>query len=265
MKRKLPTILILVVMALLGAMYWVDMCYYTDPNTGFIIRGNLWSRYIVLLLPLVMGLLGLRTVGPKAIAVLRVRSKKLSLLYLIAAVVGIAFGITRIVYSVRPLLPYELSLGILFIWYGVWMFFACLQLFVQAAPTPTSGALPGVFAALPFCMLAVYRVMIRPSTIFRMAPLVAAFSALLAMLWFSTLLHSLYIALTQWRARVMYMLGIFTFLFCTCLELNYAVHTALFGTQNPLDFLESLNVGMLGIIAGCTSVSIAGLEDKDQL
>ena len=38
MLQKLPTLLILMVMVLVGAMYWVDLSYYTDPATGETLR-----------------------------------------------------------------------------------------------------------------------------------------------------------------------------------------------------------------------------------
>ena len=56
MKRKLPTILIMLVMVLMGAMYWVDLSYYTSPSTGFLLSGTVWMRYAVLVLPLAMSL-----------------------------------------------------------------------------------------------------------------------------------------------------------------------------------------------------------------
>lgn len=262
MKRKLPTILILLVMVLLGAMYWVDLSYYTDSTTGFITRGSIWVRYAVLVLPVFMALLGLRTVGPRAIAVLRVRNRPLAGLYVAAAVVGFAFGVMLIIYGFEPLSPYRIVLGLFFLWYGVWMFFAALQLLVQSAPSPTRGALPGIIAALPYCALVIYRVMIRPSSLYRMGPLVAALSALFAMLWMAMMLRALYIALPQNRVRAMYLLGVLTFLFSTCLELPQAIHSALFRVADPLALLESLNMGMLGLVAGCVSVAIAGQSEE---
>lgn len=261
MKRKMPTLLVLLVMALIGAMYWVDLNYYTDPATGFITKGSVLFRYLILVLPLLMVLLGLHTLNPRAIAVLRVRSTGLAALFTVAAAVGIAFGIMRIVYSIPTVSIYGIVLGALFIWYGVWMFLAGLQLFVQHAPSPTVSAIWGVLAALPYCVLTIYRILINPSSLYRMGMVVKAFAALFTILWFGMLLRSFYIALPQKRVRWMYLLGVFTFLFCTCLELPTAIHAMLFLNATPVATLESINMGVLGIVAAAISVAIAGQED----
>ena len=59
----------------------------------------------------------------------------------------------------------------------------------------------------------------------------------------------------------MYLLGVFTFLFCTCLELPTAIHAMLFLNATPVATLESINMGVLGIVAAAISVAIAGQED----
>lgn len=264
MKRKLPTVLILLVMVLMGAMYWVDLCYYTDPASGFLIRGSVLVRYATLLLPAVMALLGLRTVGAQGIAVLRVKNRLLAGLFVAAAAVGVAYGVTLIVMGLSALSVYNILMGAAFCWYGVWMFLCALQLLVQGAPSPTQSALPGVLAALPFCVQTIYRVMIRPTSLYRLAPMVATLAALMAMLWLGTLLRGLYISLPRRRARWMYFFGVLTFLFATCLELPQAVYSALFGQADALSLMGSINMAALGLVAGCLSVSIAGRSDAPE-
>ena len=264
MKRILPTILILLVMVLLGAMHWVDLSYNTSLATGFLLQGSVWARYAVLLLPLCMALLGLRTVGPRAISVLRVRHRALAGLFSVAALAGAVCGVATVVSSLLHFSVFRLLMGVLFVWYGVWMFLVALQLFVQSAPTPTKSALPGVLAALPFCVLTIYRVMIKPASLYRIEPLIACFAALLAMLWLAMLLRALYVALPQQRVRGMYFLGVFTFLFTTCLELPTTVYNTLFRLGEPLALLESINMGLLGLCAGCVSVAIAAQSDAPE-
>lgn len=258
MKWKLPTILILLVMVLLGAMNWVDISYYTNLTTGFVEAGTVWMRYLVLILPLVMALLGLRTVGPHGIAVLRVKSRALGALFVIAAATGGLYGAVSVVSALSPFAVYKLVLGLLFIVYAVWMVLCAVQMFTQHTPAPTQSAALGIFAALPFCVLAVYRVMVNPTSLYRVAPLVLALAAILGMLWMGMLLRSLYIALNQKRVRLMYFLGVFTFLFATCLELPQAIHTAAFRSFELTALLESVAMAGMGLVAGWISVSIAG-------
>lgn len=265
MKRKLPTILILQVMALVGAMYWVDLSYYTDPQTGFIIRGTVWMRFSILLLPIVMSILGFRTVGPKAISVLRVRNKGLALLFALVGLAGLAYGVIVILTSFVPFAPYSVIMGGLFVWYGIWMTLVALQLLVQFAPSPTNSAIWGVVAALPFCAITVYRIMIEPSSLHRIGPVVKAFSALCAMLWFGMLLRALYIALPRQRVRWMYFFGVLTFLFSTCLELPLAVHTYMNRGLPTLQLMEAATLALLGLVAGSVSVSIAGKSEAPRL
>lgn len=264
MKRKLPTVLILLAMVLLGAMYWVDLSYYTEITGGFVPRGEEWLRYLVLLPPLAMALLGLRTVGPRAIAVLRVRSAPLAVWFGAAALVGVGYGATRLVTGLMAGEAFGAIVGGLFVWYGIWMFLCALQLFMQNSASPTHHAIWGVLAALPLCAQTVYRVMINPSTLYRIGSVVSALSALLAMIWFSFLLRAFYVALPQNRVRWMYFLGLFTFLFCVCFELPATVHGVLFGSLRVMDLFDSLNMAMLGITAGSVSVAIAGQSDAGQ-
>ena len=263
MKRKLPTILILLVMVLVGAMYWVDLAYYTDPGTGFILRGTVWERYAVALLPLAMCIMGLRTVGPRAISVMRVKSGGLGGVMVAAAVVGFLYGLFQVLTGFNTGSAYGVVLGALSAWYGVWMFLAGMQMFTQTAPSPTKNAIWGVLAGLPFAAITVYRILIRPSSLYRIAPVVRAFSSLFAMLWFGMLLRALYIALPRRRVRWMYLVGVFTFLFSTCLELPLAFNTLAAGHTTGMDLFQSLMMATFGLVAGCVSVAIAGQSGAD--
>lgn len=261
MKRKLPTILIMLVMALIGAMYWIDLSYFTDLTTGFVTAGNVWMRYAIVLLPLLMIVFGLRTIGPMAISVLRVRNKILAGVFVASSVVGVAYGILLAVYSVGGQSVFEMLLGVLFIWYGVWMFLCALQLLTQNAPSPTKNAIFGILACLPFCVMTIYRVLVKPTSLYRVAPIVRSFSALFAMLWFGMLLRALYISLPRQRVRWLYFLGLFCFFFATCLEFPQAIHTAIFQGVDPVSLIESINMGVLGLVAGCVSVAISGQSE----
>ncbi len=262
MKRILPTVLILVVMVLVGVMYWIDLYYYTSPVTGFITRGELWYRYVVLVLPMLMCLLGLRTVGPRAISVLRVRNRFLAGVFFAGAGVSLIYGVANVSFSVSDFSMYGIIFGLLTVWYGVWMFFAAMQLMNQNTPSPTQSALFGMLAALPFAFTTVNRILINPSSIYRVGPLVRVFAGLFAMMWFGMLLRSFYIALPRRRVRWMYFIGVFTFLFATCLEVPQMMYTLLLSnTATTLQVLESVHMAVVGVVAGSISVAIAGQSD----
>lgn len=258
MKQKLPTILILLVMVLVGAMYWVDLSYYTDPATGFILRGSVWARYAVLSVPLLMCILGLRTVGPRAISVMRVKSAGIGAAMILASLIGILYGIFLMMGSWQMASVFHKTIGVFTIWYGIWMFMAALQMLTQHAPSPTKNAFWGAISGLPFVAITVYRILIKPSSLYRVAPLVKAFSALFAMLWIGLLLRALYIALPRRRVRWMYLGGVFTFLFSTCLELPLSVYMFALGSTSGMDLFQSIFLAAFGIVAGCVSVAIAG-------
>lgn len=59
----------------------------------------------------------------------------------------------------------------------------------------------------------------------------------------------------------MYLLGVFTFLFATCLELPWAIYSMMFLNVSPLSVVESINMAVVGIVAGAVSVSIGGKRD----
>ncbi len=257
MKRKLPTILILLVMLLVGGMYWIDLSYYTDA-TGFVTRGPLWVRYAVLALPVLMCLLGLRTVGPCGIAVFRVPGKALGGVFAFAGIMGIVYGCTRIITAISPMMAFELVLGAFVVWYGAWMLLAARQIAGQKVPSPTNSAILGVLAAMPYCLITIQRVLVSPSSLYRVGPLIRSVAPMIALLWFVMLLRSLYVALPRRRVRWLYFLGVCTFLFSTCLELPLAVYNGIFNGESGMSVFESVFMAAFGIVAGCVSVALAG-------
>ena len=264
MKRRIPTILILMVMVLVGAMYWVDLTYHTDPATGFILRGEVWWRYAVVALPIVMCLLGLRTVGPRAIAVLRTKNSALGGVMLASAVFGVGYGAARLLTGVAVSDGYSLVLGALCVWYGVWMFLSAVQLFTQNTPSPTKSAVCGLVASFPFVAITVNRILLHPSSLYRVAPVVSAVSALLAIQWFGLLLRSLYISLPRRRVRWMYLAGVFSFLFSTCLELPHSIYLAMVGKATGMDVFEAIFMAVFGLVGGCVSMAIAGQSAEQE-
>ncbi|MDL2324475.1 hypothetical protein LJC61_04925 [Ruminococcaceae bacterium OttesenSCG-928-A16] len=276
MKSKAFTVVVMLVMVLTGAAYWADLSLFINPATGFVQTGPLWVRYVVLAAVLVLAAFGLRGVSPHAIGVLRVKNRKLSILFVLAGVSGLVFGVFSAALAVPSLVAvtldsepvlalvvsvvYQLLLGLLFVWYGIWMLLAARQLQKQSRPSPTQSAGPGMLAAMPFCLQTVYRVLINPSSVYRTANIVHIFTALFSMLWFGMLLRALYIALVRQRVRWMYLFGLVTFLFATCLEFAGALHTIVAGEFALLPLLEGICTGFFGLTAGVVSISIVSIN-----
>lgn len=274
MKAKAYTLFVLFIMLLAGAAYWADLSLFINPATGFVQQGPLWLRYVALVAVLALAVVGLRRVGPRAIGALRLKQGKLSVLFVLAGAASLAYGIASIVFTVPAFVEnvqalglrdtqtmgnvFSLLLGGLFAWYGVWMWLAARQLRTQKSPSPTTSALPGILAVLPFCLQTVYRVLINPSSIYRIANVVHILTALFSMLWLSMLLRAFYIALVRKRARRMYLLGLVTFLFATCLDFTQTLHGLLNTGWQLLPFLEGVNGGLLGLVAAGVSVAIVG-------
>lgn len=280
MKNKGYTVFVLLVMLLIGGAYWIDCSLFTNPETGFVEKGGLWVRYVVLAVPLLLAVLGVRRVKPYAMAVLRVKSRPMGVLFAAAGIAGFAHGVAGTAFGIPDFLVtlnmgadveqaqknalllaagYLLIQGLLFVWYGIWMLLVSRQMLRQDKPSPTAGAFPGVLAALPFCLQTIYRVMINPSSVYRLSNVVHALVALFSMLWLALLLRALYIALVRQRVRWMYLFGLVTFLF-SVLEVVQTVHRLL---QNGFDLaalLEAVCVGLLGLLTGSVSVIIAGMD-----
>lgn len=268
MNRRLPTIMILLVSVLTGAMYWMDLSFCVNPATGFVEWGTVWVRYFVVLLPLLCAVFGLRTVGAHALSTLRVKSPLLGGAALIAAAGGLIYAIISIgqglIFNNGKADIWQIFVGLLYIWYTIWMALVAMHFFRQKSVAPTVSAAIAVPAALPFCAQTLYRVLLNPATLYRLEPFVRNFSALLAMIWFGMLLRGMYIAFTKKRVRWMYMAGVATFLFCTCLELTQTLHTAIYGSISLLQMAEGFSYAGVGLLAGLITIEIAAQPDVTQ-
>lgn len=263
MKRKLPTVLVLMVMVLVGAMYWIDLAYHTDVSTGFVTRGPLWARYIMAAVPVLMGLLGLRTVGPKSISALRVKSVPLGVLFGVGSLLGVLWGGGLMLTAFSPVSVFRLVVGILAMFYSAWMFLAAVQMFTQTEPSPTKSAIWGILASLPFCLIAANRVMVDPSSIHRVSANVSFLSPIIIFMWFGMLLRSFYIALPRRRVRGLYLLSVLAFMFAACLELPQVIFMAIYSPEGvgAAQMLEAINLGVLGLAAAFVALQLAGRGD----
>lgn len=256
MKRGVPSALILLTILLCAAAYWVDLLVYTSQATGFVEQGSVWVRYGIVLVPVGLAFAGLLSLGPRSIAVFRVRNPFLGVAFSVVGLAGLVFGGLTLWLSSSSFSLLNVIMGVLFLWFGVWMLLTAYQMFTQKKPSPTQGAFWGMLAASPFCVLTVQRVLVKPASLYRIAPMVRIFSALFIMLWVGMLLRALYIAMIRSRVRWMYLFGMFSFLF-GLLEAVQCVYDARYATIAPLDLAQGILMALMGTGAVCVSLSIA--------
>lgn len=277
MKRRAYTLVVMIGMVLLGVLYWFDLSYFVDDKTGFVNQFPLWGRYLLVVVLVVLSILGLRGVSPYSVGLMRVKSSLLSVLFGLAGIFGVLYGITSVVFfaKVQPQemnslgaaysqsidIWYQFLLGISYIWYGIWMLLVSHQMIKQDRPSPTKSAVLGMFAAFPFCLQTVYRAILNPNSIYRLENLVNILSALFTMLWFGMLLRALYIALVHKRVRWMYLFGLITFLFSACFQFTQIMYEISLNGFTLILFFDALNKLMLGIVTGVVSLEIASREE----
>lgn len=276
MKRKSFTIGVMAFMVLIGVLYWFDLSHFINPSTGFVDQFPLWIRYLLAVVAVGLAVVGLRGISPYAIGLLRIRNNKMALLFGLAGIAGIVFGEHSFVGNLLLYVGtrnqtvvlqaqgvdvwYQMALGISYMWYGAWMLLAAKQLAEQEKPSPTRSAIGGMFAALPFCLQTVYRAIVNPNSIYRLANLINILAALFTMLWFGMLLRALYIALVHRRVLWMYFFGLVNFFLSTCLQGTQYLHEISVQGFSWSVFLQAFNVIMIGLVTGCVSLEIAGRE-----
>ena len=254
MKRTNPAYFTLSALVCAGVVYAADLIFWTNPSTGFASEGEAWVRHAVLaLLSIVCGF-GRSALGPMAVATLRVRSRGLSTMFTLSALMGFLYGAVCLLYWQGQI--YRAVLGAFNLWYGVWALMVGIQMREQQSPTPTKNVLGGILAAVPFCIQTAYRVLVNPSSLHRMGPFLSILSSLFAMLWMGVLLRALYIALVRVRAKWMYYFGMLVFLF-SLLELVQTGYSLAKGPVPLPAILESLHMFMFGLVTAGVSVSLA--------
>lgn len=257
MKRKLPVMIALLVSVAAAVAYFMDLLLSTDPVTGLVENGPVWLRYALMLVPVAVCCVTTFMLGPRAISVLRTRSEALCNIFVVAGVSGALYGLAYAVVSMLPFSVFGLLWAALYVWYGIWMILAAIQLSRQKTPSPTKSAFPGMMAAVPFCVLAITRVLSKPASLYRTIPLVRIVAILCAMLWLGMLLRGMYIALVRSRSRWMYLFGQLCFLFCL-LEMVQTVYTVMLGQGRLIDVMEALMMFTLGLAAEGVSLAAAG-------
>ncbi|MFV0412807.1 MAG: hypothetical protein ACK5L3_05975 [Oscillospiraceae bacterium] len=263
MKRTILVVLLLAILLGVGALYWVDLSAYTDHATGFTRLGSVWARYGVLLFALAACCGCIALVGPGAVGAMRHKSRALSLVFCLAGVAGGFYGGLFFYGGLQQLSVFEMVTGALYLWYGIWLLLAARQFWRQNKPSPTKSAFWGLLAAMPLCIQTIYRVLSKPASLYRMAPLIRIFSALFAMLWFGMLLRALYIAMVRRRAQWMCVCGMAAFLF-GLLEFLQLLYSALYQGTDLQSLAEAANALVAGVLAACVSVSILNQREAKQ-
>ncbi len=267
MKRVMPTLLVVLVMVLYGALYWMDLSYFSSLQTGYPLLGEVWMRYAALALPVLMVIFGVSTTGPQGISTLRMRSKPLAFPYFLCSFAGFFLCVYKIILILFSFSTQMLLSGLLYGLFGLFFLFCGFQLLVQRAPCPTQNVLFGIVAVFPLLLLSIQRILFSPFSLSNFGATISAFASLFSLLWFLTLLRGFYVALPLPRMCLLYILGLFLFLTATCLSLPYQMHNYFFG-PHPISLpslMESICLAILGICAACTSLSIATQSDSPEI
>ena len=260
MKRNVTLALLLACVAA-GALRLLDLCLFTQPETGFVTLGSVWLRYGVLALLFVAiqaaALLHKEDAAPVAlhvsapvlwvlVAIAAAVSSLAALLYAVAQFsmpttnFGLALGEggSSMLLGVALLLRLTVALSLL-----VFCGFAALMA-ARSAPLAweASGTrLAGLFGCLGFFILPVLRYVENPASVHRILIILPIFSAVLALVFVVKLVGTLCASIS---ANTLAAAGLSAFLLCTCIELPQTIWQAVQGGATLLQISLSVLLGL---------------------
>lgn len=267
--RRGPCLSALALSLLSGAARAMDLVANTDRATGFLRVGSVVPRYGLLLLCLLWILRAAHAVPacppdghpPRAAAWLRGTKPLLlllaagSLLYGYCALLGRlpstanALGGRHAMENPLRRMLWQISEGAcaaLFVLFGLW----CLLLVLKDRLPAARGKqmfLLGILGSMAFYADTILQFLRRPSSLYRIFPIVEILSALSALLFVVALLRALYLPAAPLAARALCRGGLLAFLSCTCLALPQAVWQVAVGDE-PIGAL------LLPAVLGCVGL-----------
>lgn len=253
--KKTATALVLLCAAVGGSAYALDLARATDLTTGFVTAGSLWVRYAAIgLVLLLMALAGWALI-PKRPEPARRRSPLLAFWMLLC---GMAFaaagGAGLLEYLHTPGIPKIHSILQLFT--AIWFLLAAASRLGRVPGPPAGSVAWGILGSLSIYLLTVMRFGFKPSGLVRVAPTVQVFSALLALVFVSSLLRRLYLPRAA-CGRGLYFCGCAAFFLCTCLELPLTLAFLRAGLLTPAELLTSLALALVGVLGGACALALA--------
>lgn len=278
----------LVFSLLLGAARAVDLLLNTDAETEFLRSGSTLPRYLLLLACLLLILraghsipLGqpcglrpgdaawMRGANPLLIP-LAFCSELYGFLFLLNRIFGVPIQTTTSRHAMDNLRLYYLqqfadgARAALFVLFGVW----CLLLFFENLTRIPCGKWMltlGTLSSTVFYLQTVLRFIERPSSLYRIIPVVGVLSALSALLFVMALLRALYLPGSPNAARLLCRSGLLVFFFCTCLALPQTVWQYVKGAETLVSLILAAGFGCLGLVgAVCAQCAARAQEDQNE-
>lgn len=267
--RRGPCLSALALSLLSGVARAMDLIANTDSATGFLRVGSVVPCYGLLLLCLLRILWAAHAVPvcppdgqpPRAAAWLRGTKPLLLLLSAVSILYGccVLFGLLpgaadgpgghhardELLRVMLELLSDKICAA-LFAVFGLWCLLLALGDLRPAACSKRMFGL-GIVGSMAFYADTILQFLQRPSSLYRILPVVEILSALSALLFVAALLRALYLPASPFAARSLCRGGLLAFFCCTCLALPQAVWQYAVG-------VEQAGVLLLAAVLGCTGL-----------
>lgn len=251
MKRFLMAILLLL-LAVLGGLRFIDFVQNTDLQTGFIVQGSVLTRYALLAVGVIVC----------AVALLYKR-KSLSPVNLgqsglvFTSVLGIMceiFGVFLVLQGAfARAISFTLFQGIAFICLGAWCLYTCAYT-IKAKCPPKHGALIAVIGGIAFYLTVLERFLTSPSSLHRIWPVIDVLSMVASLQLYTYICVAIYNRPnSKLPLKRLCFFGLLTFYFSTCMQLPCAVYLISKNIIMMNDFVLCVIFGIFGIVGAITA------------
>lgn len=251
MKRFLMAGLLLL-LALLGGLRFIDFVKNTDLQTGFIMQGSVYLRYAFL-------------AGGVALCTLVLLFKRKSLSsknfgqagLVFICVLGTLCEILGVFFTLQGVfaakIGFALFQGILLIVMGAWCLYAASYA-IKAKCAPKNGAIIAALGGCALYLLVLERFLTSPSSLHRIWPVIDILSLIVSLLFYTYVCVAIYTrSKTKLPLKRLCFFGLLAFCFSTCMQMPCAVY--LFSKNAILlnDFAICIVLGLFGIVGAITA------------
>lgn len=285
--KRIYCISALIFSLLLGAARALDLILNTEAETGFLRSGSILPRYLMMLLCVLLILLagrsvplgqscGLRPEGEKwmhrtnfLLVPLAFCSELYGFLYLLIRFFGLPIQTSTSRHAMDHMGLYYLqqfadgACAALFVIFGIW----CLLLFFENITRIPCGRWMLAFGTLcstVFYLQTILRFIERPSSLYRIIPVVDILSALAALMFVTALLRALYLPDSPPAARLLCRSGLLAFFFCTCLALPQTIWQYARHTETVDSLILSAAFGALGLIGAACAGNVSKVQPDEE-
>ena len=257
MNKRTAVVLSLILCLVLGALRVADLCFLSDPATGFARVGESWHRYLIVAAAAVVMFMLSRGASVRPLPFKHCRPALGCAMLLTAALL---FE-TSVSTLLTQLDGFATLRGVLLLANGLWFAGFGVQAFF-APPTkspPAALCLGGLAAPI---WVAIERFAIRPSSLARTGHVLGVLSILAALCCVDYLLKMIFLPGAPF-GKAMTFTGMLAFLLCTCMELPETMISYASGGATLLDLVQSgcwASVGLCGLVG---AIYASGEDRKD--